>query len=134
MVKRLDHIGIAVENLDESISKWCSLFDLKLRGKEEIKPRKLEVAMLDLEGGPTIELIASAGTGSTIDEFIQKRGEGIHHFCFEVQKVEAAIKTLAAQGIKLVSEEPQMGAEGSLIAFIHPRSFNGVLIELKQKK
>jgi len=86
------------------------------------------------EEGPSIELVSSLGKGSPIDKFLEDRGEGIHHICFKVLDIHAAMDSLQRKGVKFVEEEPREGGEGSLVIFIHPHSFNGVLIELKEEK
>ena len=129
----IEHIGIAVRDLEKSLSQWTSMFNLKMRGIEEIMERGVKLAHLELEGGPSIELVTPCGEDSPLEKFLNEKGEGIHHFSFEVENIESVMESLKAKGIQFVHDRPQKGAEGSLIAFIHPRNFNGVLIELKQK-
>ncbi len=131
---KIEHIGIAVNNLEESLTLWTELLNLSVRGIEELEERGVKLAHLEAEDGPSIELVTPCGEGSPLEKFLKERGEGIHHFCFEVQDVEEAAQRLKEKGIQFVHDNPQKGAEGSLIAFIHPRHFNGVLIELKEKK
>lgn len=131
---KIEHVGIAVKNLEKSLALWTEMFNLETRRIEEIKERGVKLAHLEVEGGPSIELVTPCGADSPLEKFLKDNGEGIHHFCFEVEKIEDALERLKKKGIQFVQEEPQKGAEGSLIAFIHPRNFNGVLIELKQKK
>jgi methylmalonyl-CoA/ethylmalonyl-CoA epimerase len=131
---KIEHIGIAVKNLDESVALWTEMLGLKVRGIEEIEERGVKLAHLELEGGPSVELVTPCGEDSPLEKFLKDKGEGIHHFCIEVGDIEAAIGKLKEKGIQLVHDEPQKGAEGSLIAFIHPRNFNGVMIELKEVK
>jgi methylmalonyl-CoA/ethylmalonyl-CoA epimerase len=131
---KVDHIGIAVRNLEESTEKWTELFGLEVKRVEEIKERGLRLAHLSPKGGPSIELLTPFGEGSALEKFLKERGEGIHHFCFEVENIERAMEELKKKGVQFVQESPQKGAGGSLIAFIHPRNFNSVLIELKQTK
>jgi methylmalonyl-CoA/ethylmalonyl-CoA epimerase len=131
---KLDHIGIAVRNLEESTEKWSELFGLEVKKIEEIKERGLRLAHLSSKSGPSIELLTPCGEGSALEKFLKERGEGIHHFCFEVKNIERAMEELKKKGIQFVQESPQIGAGRSLIAFIHPRNFNSVLIELKQTK
>ncbi len=131
---KIEHIGIAVNNLEESLTLWAEGLNLRAREIEEIQERGVKLACLEVDDGPSIELVAPSGEGSPLEKFLRERGEGIHHFCFEVQDVEDAVKRLKEKGIQFVHDKPQKGAEGSLIAFIQPRHFNGVLIELKEKK
>lgn len=131
---KIEHIGIAVNNLEESLAQWTERLNPKVGGIEEIRERGVKLAHLEFEEGQSIELVTPCGEGSPVEKFLVDRGEGIHHFCFEVNDIEEDIKRLKEKGIQFVHDEPQKGAEGSLIAFIHPRHFNGVLIELKEKK
>jgi methylmalonyl-CoA/ethylmalonyl-CoA epimerase len=131
---KVDHIGIAVRNLEESIEKWSELLELEVKGVEEIKERGVRLAHLSTKSGPSIELLTPCGEGSALGKFLKERDEGIHHFCFEVKNIERAMEELKKKGIQFVQESPQKGAGRSLIAFIHPRNFNSVLIELKEEK
>lgn len=132
-MKKIEHVGIAVKNLEKSLAMWADSFNLKVRGIEEIKERGVKLAHLDLEMGPSIELVSPCGEGSPLEKFLIDKGEGIHHFCFEVEDIEKVMVELKERGIQFVQDRPQKGAEGSLIVFIHPRNFNGVLLELKEK-
>ena len=131
---KIDHIGVAVKDLERSIARWQAFFPLKKRQVETIEERGVRIAQLDLERGASVELISAHGEGSSIEKFIGERGEGIHHFSFEVDDIQQAIEELKSKGVRFVEPVPVRGAEGSLIAFIHPRNFNGVLIELKEKR
>ena len=130
---KIEHIGIAVRDLDRSLNLWTSMLNLEMRGIEEIMERGVKLAHLELEGGSSIELVTPCGEDSPLEKFLDEKGEGIHHFSLEVENIESVMQKLKAKGIQFVHDKPQKGAEGSLIAFIHPRNFNGVLIELKQK-
>jgi len=134
MIMKIDHIGVVVENLEESLEKWNDIFNLRVRRVEEIEERKMKLAHLDLGKELAVELITPLGEGAPLERFLKERGEGIHHFCFEVKDVKEAIKALKKKGVQFVKEKPQKGAAGSLIAFIHPEYLNGVLIELKEKR
>lgn len=131
---KVEHIGIAVKNLEESLSRWAEAFGLKTRGIEEIRERGVKIAHLSSGEGPSIELVAPYGEGSTVEKFLKEKGEGIHHVCFEVDDLKKAMEKLKEKGIQFVQDKPYKGAGGSLIVFIHPRSFNGVLVELKEKE
>lgn len=133
-IEKIDHIGIAVRNLEESLARWEELLGVKARKIEEIKERGVRLVHLDLEKGPSVELVSPFGDESPLAKFIEERGEGIHHFCFKVKDIEKVMEELKKKGIQFVQEKPQKGAEGSLIAFIHPASLNRVLIELKESK
>ncbi len=130
---KIEHIGIAVKNLEQSLSLWTGMLNLKSRGIEEIQERGVKLAHLELEEGPSVELVTPWGEDSPLEKFLDEKGEGIHHFSFEVEDLKSVMERLKAKGIQFVHEKPQKGAEGSLIAFLHPHNFNGVLIELKQR-
>ena len=132
-IKGMDHVAIAVEDLEESISRWADSLGLRPGPVEEVAQRMVRLCKLTGENSPALELVSARNPDSPIAKFIEKNGEGIHHFCFEVDDIEAALATLKQKGMRLVHEEPVEGAGGSRIAFVHPESFNGVLIELAQK-
>lgn len=131
---KVEHIGIAVKNLEESMARWAEFFGVKTRGIEEIKERGARLVHLDLGEGPSLELVTPLGEGSALEKFLKEKGEGIHHICFEVENIEKAMEGLRKRGIQFIQERPQKGGDKSLIAFIHPRNFNSVLVELKEKK
>lgn len=134
MIKTIDHIGIAVKDLEQSLHIWKTMFGLEDQGIEKIKKRGVQVVRLDGEEGPSLELVSPLGKASPIDKFLKDRGEGIHHICFLVIDIHATIDTLEKKGVEFVDREPREGSEGSLVAFIYPKCFNGVLIELKEEK
>jgi len=127
-VRVLDHIGIAVRSLDERRKVYEAL-GLELSGEETVAEQKVRVAFLPVEGS-RIELLEPTAPDSPIAGFLEKRGEGLHHLCFRVDDIVAAMARLRAQGLALLSAEPQTGAHGARVCFIHPKSTGGVLIEL----
>ena len=133
-IKNISHIGIAVRNLEESLRAWERVFDLKPGIVEEVRERGVKLAVMKLDKGTDLELIAPVGEESPVKKFLEKRGEGIHHFCFLVDDIEQAVKDLKTRGIRFVQDAVQKGAEGSRIIFIHPGNMNGVLIELKEER
>ena len=134
MIRKIDHIGIAVKNLQESLENWIDLFGFELLGKETVEEEGIELAFLRKEDVPPIELMAALDEDSPVKKFLEKRGEGIHHICFEVEHIGTTLETMKNKGVRLIHEEAKKGAGGSQIAFIHPKSLNGVLVELKEKK
>lgn len=134
MIRKVDHIGIAVRELESSVSHWVNCLGYSLEGVESVHERDVRVAFLSLEGSPPVELITPLKEGTAVARFLEKRGEGIHHICYEVGDILAAVRSLKGSGVELVGEEPGAGAGGAKTIFLHPRSFNGVLIELKQKQ
>lgn len=129
---RLEHIGIAVKNIEERLMIWRDVFGFRVEMIREIPEQKVKVAMLDA-GTLTIELLEPLTTDSTIQKFIERRGEGLHHLSFEVDDIEKKIEEFKNQNLKMIDEVPRKGAHASKIAFIHPSSTGSVLIELSQK-
>ena len=125
----IEHIGIAVTNLQDSISVFEKLLGVACAGVEEVPDEKVRTAFF-LLGQTKIELLESISSDGPISRFIEKRGEGLHHVALAVEDVRATLGELEAQGLQLIDREPRQGAEGLLIAFVHPRSTHGVLIEL----
>ncbi|NJE07935.1 methylmalonyl-CoA epimerase [Thermococcus sp. M39] len=132
MIKKIDHVGIAVKNLDEAIKLWESL-GLKVAEIEEVPEQKVRVAVFKV-GESRIELLEGTSEDSPISKFIAKRGEGIHHIALGVENIEEHLEKLKEQGFRLIDEKPRIGAGGAKIAFVHPKSVNGVLLELCERK
>ena len=128
----LDHIGIAVKSIEKRLDIWKNALGLSLISMEEVPGQKVKVAKLDVQG-TMIELLEPMDEESPIFKFIEKKGEGIHHLCFQVPDIEKAMIELKENGLRLIDEVPRTGAEGNKIAFIHPKDMGGVLIELSQK-
>jgi len=131
MLKNIDHIGIVVHNLDESLQTYCNQLGFTLLERVMIPEQLVEAAFLDAGNG-TIELIAPTDTESGTARYLQNRGEGAHHICFAVDNIEAALAELRAQGVRLIDETPRQGVHG-LVAFVHPKATHGTMIELLQK-
>lgn len=131
-MQKIEHIGIAVEKLEESSTLFEALLG-KAAYKEEFVAGEM-VNTLFFDGGNTkIELLESRAEGSAIDKFIKKKGEGIHHIAFAVEDIEKSMKELSEKGFKLLNEKPKKGADNKLVAFFHPKTTNGVLIEICQE-
>ncbi len=133
MIKQLNHIGIAVKNLDESIAVFQKLFANENIHRETVTEQKVEVASFKV-GNIIIELTSPITQDSPIAGFLEKRGEGIHHLAFESDDVQSDLNRLSQNSVKLINDTPQPGAHDMLIAFLHPKSTNGVLIEICQHK
>jgi len=129
---KLDHIAIAVKSIEERLKIWQHVLNLKLEFIKDVPDQKVKVAVLDING-LHIELLEPLEETSTISKFIEKKGEGLHHLCFEVENIESMLLNMKKQGIKLIDEVPKIGASGKKIAFIHPKDMGGVLIELTQE-
>ena len=131
-ITRLDHIGIAVKSIAESLKVYEAM-GLKSVGVEEVAEQKVRVAFLPL-GEAEIELLESTSPDGPVAKHIEKNGEGIQHLALRVDNLEAALAELKAQGVRLIDEKPRYGAGGAKIAFVHPRSTGGVLLELSERK
>lgn len=131
MLSRINHIGIAVKSLDDSLPFYRDNLGMEFKGIEEVAEQKVRVAMLQV-GESKIELLEPTSDDSPVAKFIEKNGPGIHHLAYEVADIEAAIARLMADGARMIDEKPRGGAHNSRIAFVHPKSSNGVLTELCQ--
>lgn len=128
MFKKVNHIGLAVKNIDEATKLWTETFGV--RADPPVIEGNMKIVMLHV-GEVLVELLGAIGDEGVMANFLKKRGEGMHHICFEVEDINAAMKELAEKGIQIVDKEPREGAEG-LIAFLHPKSTNGALTEICQ--
>jgi methylmalonyl-CoA/ethylmalonyl-CoA epimerase len=131
-VKKIDHIGIAVKSIEESLPYYVETLQLELLGMEEVESENVKVAFLKI-GESKIELLEPTSPDSAIGKFIEKRGEGIHHIALGVDDIQGRINELKTKGIRMIHETPKIGAGGNLVAFMHPKSTGGVLYELCQK-
>jgi len=129
---KIDHIGIAVRDLEKTISFYRDLIGLDFKGTEEVEEQKVKVAFFPL-GESKMEFLEPTEPNSPVGKFIEKKGEGVHHLAFRVDNLEAKLEHLKAQGIELIDEKPRYGAGGARIAFLHPRSTGGVLVELCER-
>lgn len=131
-ILKIDHIGIAVKSLAES-SKLYELLGIKSTGMEEVAEQKVKVVFFPV-GDSEVELLESTAPDGPIARYIEKNGEGIHHIALRVDDLEAALAELKAKGIRLIDEKPRYGAGGARIAFVHPKSTGGILLELSERK
>ena len=129
----LDHIGIAVKDLETTLTFYRDALGLEIEAPEEVPSQQVRAYFIPV-GEARLELLESTGPGSSVAKYVEQRGPGIHHITLRVDDLQAALAQLKAHGARLVNETPQPGGEGSLIAFIHPKSTGGVLIELKQSE
>ncbi|MBN2259341.1 MAG: methylmalonyl-CoA epimerase [Clostridiales bacterium] len=129
---KVDHIGIAVKNLDETLEFYTDVLGLEVQGSEIVEEQKVRVAFLPI-GDSEIELLESTDPDGPIARFIEKNGEGIQHIAFKVDDIEEAIEHMKAKGMRMIDEQPRYGAGGAKIAFVHPKSSNRVLVELTQR-
>ncbi len=129
---KIDHIGIATNGIDEAAKWWREALGLDFGETEEIAEQEVRVAMLPI-GESSIELLEPTSPGSPISRFLDKRGPGIHHIAVRVDDIHAALAKMKEKGARLIDEQPRTGAGGCLVAFVHPSSTGGVLLELVQK-
>jgi methylmalonyl-CoA/ethylmalonyl-CoA epimerase len=129
MLKKIDHIAIAVNNLEEAAKFYQTILGLNLSGVEVVTAQKTKVGFFKI-GESNIELVQPAEPDSPLVKFLETKGSGIHHICFEVDDVEAEVKAYLEKGATLIDQKPRPGAHNTKVAFIHPKSSSGVLIEL----
>lgn len=132
-VLKVDHIGIAVKNLDETLKFYTEILGLECQGTEVVEEQKVKVAFLPV-GDTEVELLESTTDDGPIAKFIEKNGEGVQHIAFKVDDIEAAIEEMKAKGMQMIDEKPRYGAGGAKIAFMHPKSTHRVLVELSERK
>ncbi len=128
---KINHLGIATKGIDEALKFWSEALGLENVHTEVVEDQKVRVAMLPI-GETRIELMEPTSEDSPISKFLVKRGGGIHHIAVEVDDIKASLAQLKAKGMRLIDESPRIGAEGCLVAFVHPASAGGVLLELVQ--
>jgi len=129
MIKKINHIAIAVNNLEEAARFYQTVMGLTLSGIEVVTAQKTKVGFFKI-GEPNIELVQPAEPDSPLVKFLETKGQGIHHICLEVDDIEAEVKTFLEKGATMVDQKPRPGAHNTRVAFVHPKSSGGVLIEL----
>lgn len=132
-ILKIDHLGIAVKSIAEGKSFWTEALGLAFEGTETVAEQKVTTAFLPV-GESEVELLESTAPDGPIAKFLEKKGEGIQHIAFRVADLEAALSELKAKGIQLIDQTPRRGAGGAKIAFLHPKSTNGVLVELCERE
>ena len=132
MIRKISHIAIVVPDLDQAMDFWVETLGLPLAHVEHVPDQDVDVALLP-SGESEIELLEPVSNESGVARFLQKRGPGMHHICFEVDDIAAEIERLKGKGARLLNETPTAGIEGSKVAFLHPKSCGGVLIEIVEK-
>ena len=133
MKARLDHIGIAVRNLDEALAFYRDALGLEIEPPEEVPSQRVRAHFIPV-GESSLELLEATADDSAIARYVSRRGPGIHHVTLRVDDLQQALERLRQKGVRLIDESPRQGAEGSLVAFVHPSAAHGVLVELKQAR
>ena len=128
-ILKIDHLGIAVNSIDDGKGFWMDALGLEFEGTETVEEQKVTTAFFPV-GESEVELLESTAPDGPVAKFLEKRGEGIHHIAFRVENIEAALEELKEKGVRLIDEKPRKGAGGKRIAFLHPKATNGVLVEL----
>jgi len=131
-ILKIDHIGIAVNSIETGIRFWKDILGLDFEGSETVEEQKVTTAFFPV-GDSEVELLESIDPDGPIARYLEKKGEGIQHVAFRVDNIEASLKELKEKGIRLIDEKPRKGAGGAKIAFLHPKSTNGVLVELCER-
>lgn len=132
-VLKVDHVGIAVKNLEESLKFYTEVLGLESTGVEVVEEQKVKVAFLPC-GDSELELLESTAPDGPIARFIEKNGEGIQHVALKVENIEKTLEYLKEQGVRLIDQQPRYGAGGAKIAFLHPKATNGVLLEVSERQ
>jgi methylmalonyl-CoA/ethylmalonyl-CoA epimerase len=132
LFEKIDHVGIAVADLEKALAFYRDQLGLEFKGTEEVEEQKVRVAFFPV-GESKIELLESTDPAGPVVKFIEKKGEGVHHLSFRVSDIEGKLKELKERGVALIDEQPRYGAGGAKIAFLHPKSTGGVLIELCER-
>jgi len=133
MKARIDHIGIAVSNISEALAFYRDALGLEIEAPEEVASQRVRAHFVPA-GEAAIELLEATAEDSPIAKFVGRRGPGLHHITLRVDDIHAALERLKAHGVRLIDETPREGAHGSLVAFIHPASAHGVLVELTEAR
>lgn len=131
-ILKIDHLGIAVNSIDERKNFWTDVLGLSFAGAETVQEQKVTTAFFPV-GESEVELLESTSPDGPVAKYIEKRGEGIQHVAFRVENIDAALDELKAKGIQLIDQQPRIGAGGARIAFLHPKATNGILVELCQR-
>lgn len=131
-ILKIDHLGIAVNSIDEGKNFWSEVLGLDFEGAETVEAQKVTTAFFPV-GESEVELLESTAPDGPVAKYIEKRGQGIQHVAFRVENIEAALEELKEKGVQLIDQKPRVGAGGARIAFLHPKATNGVLVELCER-
>ncbi len=131
-VLKIDHLGIAVNSVEEGKKFWSDVLGLEFEGAETVEEQKVTTAFFPV-GQSEVELLESTSPDGPVAKYIEKKGQGIQHIAFRVENIDEALKELKEKGIRLIDEKPRKGAGGAQIAFLHPKATGGVLVELCQR-
>ncbi|MCP4689528.1 MAG: methylmalonyl-CoA epimerase [Desulfobacterales bacterium] len=131
-ILKIDHLGIAVDSIDDGKNFWTDILGLPFEGKETVEEQKVTTGFFPVSESE-VELLEATSPDSPVAKFIEKKGKGIHHLAFRVENIEEALEELKEKGVQLIDKKPRIGAGGAKIAFLHPKATNGILVELCQR-
>jgi methylmalonyl-CoA/ethylmalonyl-CoA epimerase len=132
MLGRIEHVALAVSDLDAAITHYRDVWGLEVSHRERVEDQGVEEAMLPI-GDSNLQLLGSTGSETTVGKFLSRHGEGLHHIAYEVDDLETALAELKSKGVPLIDEAPRRGGRGHMVAFVHPKGNHGLLVELIQK-
>ncbi|MGH2736137.1 MAG: methylmalonyl-CoA epimerase [Actinomycetota bacterium] len=132
MLVRIEHVALAVSDLDAAIAHYERVWGLAVSHRERVDDQGVEEAMLPL-GESHLQLLGATGPDTTVAKFLERRGEGLHHIAYEVDDLPRALEDLKAEGVELIDEQPRPGGRGHMVAFVHPKANHGLLVELIQR-
>ena len=132
MLSKIEHVALAVEDLDAAVAHYSEVWGLEVEHRERVEDQGVEEAMLPL-GDSYLQLLGATAPDTTVGKFLARKGEGLHHIAYEVDDLEAALAELKAQGVPLIDERPRRGGRGHMVAFVHPKGNHGLLVELIQR-
>ena len=131
MLNKIEHVALAVADLDAAVAHYRDVWGIEVEHRERVEDQGVEEAMLPL-GESYLQLLGATGPDTTVGKFLEKKGEGLHHIAYEVPDLEAALAELKSKGVRLIDEKPRVGGRGHMVAFVHPKSNHGLLVELIQ--
>ena len=131
MLKKVEHIAIAVEDIEAAIEHYSSVWGVEVEHRERVEDQGVDEAMLPI-GDTYLQLLGATGPDTTVGKYLSRRGPGLHHIAIEVDDLEATLADLKAKGVRLIDEAPRRGGRGHMVAFVHPKGNQGVLVELVQ--
>jgi methylmalonyl-CoA/ethylmalonyl-CoA epimerase len=131
VLNKIEHVALAVSDLDAAVAHYRDVWGIEVEHRERVEDQGVEEAMLPL-GESYLQLLGATGPDTTVGKFLEKKGEGLHHIAYEVEDLEAALAELKEKGVRLIDEAPRKGGRGHMVAFVHPKSNHGLLVELIQ--
>ena len=129
---KIEHVAIAVDDLEAAVSHYSDVWGLEVSHRERVADQGVEEVMLRI-GDTFLQLLGATGPDTTVGRFLERRGEGLHHIAYEVDDLEATLASLKAKGVEMIDDEPRLGGRGHMVAFVHPKSNHGLLVELIQR-